>query len=106
MNIKLSIDRAANSAYIQMQDTQVAVSEPVGEDIVLDLGAYREVVGIEFLDLKAEIPFSYLIEKFHFRAEMVESLRRVCPSISGFMSDISSQSSDLDDSRVASSVSA
>ena len=106
MNIKLSIDRAANSAYIQMLDGEITVSKPIGEDIVLDLDQFRQVVGIEFLDLQAEIPFSHLIDKFHFRPETVEALRRVCPSISGFMSDFTSQASDGDNSRIGDSVSA
>ena len=106
MNIKLTIDRAANSAYIQMQESEIFTSKPIGEDIVLDLDEFGQVVGIEFLDLKAEIPFSYLIDKFHFRAELVDALRRVCPSISGFMSEFSTQATDNHDSRIDNSISA
>ena len=102
MNIELTIDKAANSAYIRLLSSPVKTSKDISDDIIIDLDNMNVVVGIEILDLEAEIPFSDLITEFHVHSETVELLRRLRPSISGFMSGFSNDGTSSDGARVGS----
>jgi uncharacterized protein YuzE len=102
MRIEISIDSAANSAYIRLQDKPVATSKIVNDDVVIDLDDMNIAVGIEVLDLEAELPFTELTSKFHVHSDTVELLRKLRPSISGFMSGYSSEASNQMRNRVGS----
>lgn len=101
MSIELTIDMSARVAYIRLVVGSIAMSKAINEDIVVDLDEYDRVLGIEILDLGAEIPFSELIANHHVPSETVELLRRLRPSISGFMSSFSSDRENLSGSRVS-----
>ncbi|MEI9906670.1 MAG: DUF2283 domain-containing protein [Actinomycetota bacterium] len=103
MSIELSIDQSANSAYIRLLNEVVKYSRTIGDDIVIDLNSMNIVIGIEILDLEAEIPFTELTTEFHVHSNTVELLRKLRPSISGFMSMFSSDVTDQASSRVGSS---
>jgi hypothetical protein len=46
------------------------------------------VVGIEVLDLAAELPFHALVIEYHVDSRQVELLRLLRPSISGFVARV------------------
>ena len=100
MNIELTIDEAANSAYIRLLSSPVKTSKAVNDDVVIDLNEMNLVVGIEILDLEAEIPFTQLTTEFHVHSQTVELLRRLRPSISGFMSGFSNDGTQTSGARV------
>lgn len=98
-SIRVEVDHNADAAYIALLDSPVVETVEIAEHVVIDLDEYRMVVGIEVLKLTAKIPFDELNSKFHVRSELVEMLRRIQPSISGFLSvtlgtDSSIRSSD------------
>lgn len=84
--IRVEVDHGADAAYIALSDQPVVETVEIAEHVVVDLDEYRMVVGIEVLRLAAEIPFRELDTRFHVRSELVELLRTVQPSISGFLS--------------------
>jgi uncharacterized protein YuzE len=100
MNIELTIDESANSAYIRLLSSPVKISKTINDDVIIDLNEMDVVVGIEILDLEAEIPFTELITEFHVHSQTVELLRRLRPSISGFMSGFSNDGTQTSGARV------
>ena len=100
MNIELTIDQSANSAYIRLLNKPIKASKVVNDDIIIDLDDMNLVIGIEILDLEAEIPFAELVKDFHVHSSTVELLRKLRPSISGFMSGFSSEGRAIQGARV------
>lgn len=100
MNIELTIDQSANSAYIRLLNAPVKASKVINDDIVIDLDEMNLVIGIEILNLDAEIPFTVLVSDFHVHSTTVELLRRLRPSISGFISGFSSEGMIIQGARV------
>lgn len=88
MSIKITIDPMVDAAYIRLSDEEVTSTRAVTEDVNIDLDRFRCVVGIEVLTLDAEIPFSDLITKYHVVSDVVESLRLIRPSVSGFVTNV------------------
>ena len=103
MSIELTIDQFANSAYIRLLNKQVKVSKMIKDDIVIDLDEMNLVIGIEILDLEAEIPFTELVSEYHVHSTTVDLLRKLRPSISGFISGFSSEGRTLQGARVGAS---
>ncbi|MHA7240011.1 DUF2283 domain-containing protein [Arthrobacter sp. TMS1-12-1] len=93
--IRVEVDHDADAAYIALSDGVVANTVEIAEHIMLDLDEYRVVVGIEVIRLAAQIPFSQLSTEYHVRSEVLEELRRIQPSISGFLSVTSGTDSTL-----------
>lgn len=85
-SINVEIDHDADAAYIRLSDESVARSVDVGDDVVVDLDEMNVVVGIEMLDLDADIPYSTLVTDYHVHSDVTDLLRRLRPSISGFLS--------------------
>lgn len=84
-NIQLTVDALAAAAYVKLSSGKVASSVPYGEAFVVDLDEHGVAVGIEFLDLDAEIPFRELTDKYHVHSDHIETLRHLRPSIRGFL---------------------
>jgi uncharacterized protein YuzE len=85
-SITVEIDHMADAAYVRLSAGAVERSVPVGDEVVVDLDDMGVVVGIEMLALDAEIPYSVLVTDFHVHSEVAELLRRLRPSITGFLS--------------------
>ncbi|MCW2738858.1 DUF2283 domain-containing protein [Nocardioides sp.] len=85
-SIGVEIDHDADAAYIRLSAEPVVRSVAVGEEVVVDLDAMSVVVGIEMLSLDADIPYSVLVKDYHVRSEVTALLRRLRPSISGYLS--------------------
>ncbi len=81
--IVVEIDHSNDAAYIRFTDKSVASTVEVNQCINIDLDEHRMVVGIEVLELAAELPFQMLIEHYHVPSDQVELLRRLRPSVSG-----------------------
>lgn len=100
-NITVQVDRDADAAYIQLFDGAVVRSVAVGDDVVVDLDEMNVVVGVEMLHLNAEIPYSELVSQYHVHSDVTELLRRLRPSISGFLGMHSMGEGSYSGSRVA-----
>jgi uncharacterized protein YuzE len=79
--IKVEIDLEADLAYVRFTDQPVARTVEVDEAIQIDMDQYNVAVGIEILDLDADIPFQQLVSEFHVRPEHVEILRMLRPNM-------------------------
>ncbi len=81
----VSIDVEANAAYVGMSDREVRQTREASDEILVDLDQYDVVVGIEFLRIDAEIPFSRLVDEFHVHSDDIEQLHRLRPSVAASM---------------------
>ena len=84
-NIQLTVDALAEAAYAKLTTNEIVTSTPHGEAFVIDLDKHGVAVGIEFLDLDADIPFSELTSQYHVHSAHIEALRQLRPSIRGFL---------------------
>ncbi|OBI23829.1 hypothetical protein A5711_10025 [Mycobacterium sp. E2238] len=64
--ITLSVDTSVGAAYIRLTDEPIAETVEETSDIQVDIDATGAVVGIEVLNLSADLPVESLSEKFHF----------------------------------------
>ena len=81
----VEVDQTAGAAYVRFNGNPVASTVEHGGAINLDLDEYGMVVGIEVMDLAADLPFQALITDYHVESGKVELLRLLRPSISGFI---------------------
>jgi len=63
--LKVSIDRLADCAYVSLSEADVARTEKVNDLVNADLDANGHVVGLELLALGAPVPLSDIADKFH-----------------------------------------
>lgn len=63
-NLSVSVDLAADAAYVALSDATVARTDEAGEGIMIDYDADGRPVGVEILSVKSRIgknePNSYL----------------------------------------------
>ncbi|VBA61222.1 DUF2283 domain-containing protein [Mycobacterium attenuatum] len=64
--ITLSVDTSVGAAYIQLTNEPVAETIEETPDIQVDVDATGVVVGIEVLNLAADLPIESLSEKYRF----------------------------------------
>ena len=83
--ITVRVDHDADAAYIRLSDEPVRRTVEVTPEVMVDLDEMNVAVGVEVLRLEAEIPYSQLTTDFHVRSEVVETLRRIRPSVSSFL---------------------
>ena len=86
MDPSLTVDFAADAAYLLLSDHEIARTCEVAPGVLVDLDGYGIVTGVEVIDLDAVIPYSELIDKFHVRADQLVTLDSVRPSVSSFVS--------------------
>lgn len=84
-SIQLTVDRAAQAAYITLLSDAVAVTEQVCDAVLVDLNDLGVVVGVEFLALDAEIPLAKLHTDYHVHSDTIAALRAIQPSVAGFL---------------------
>lgn len=85
-SINVSVDMTDDCAYIRLSSNPIRRSISVTDAVVVDVDEFHMVVGIEVLELGAELPFADLVERFHVHSDVVEILRKIRPSVSGFLS--------------------
>ena len=73
--VVLEVDAVAEAAYVRFSESDVARTVAFNDEINIDLDAFGVVVGIEVLDLAAEIPFTALVTDFHVESQKVDLLR-------------------------------
>lgn len=82
--IRVHIDEAADAAYIELSKNKVVRTVEVTESILLDLDEFNIAVGVEVLELTAEIPFVRLNTEYHVHSDVVDLLRMIYPNVKGF----------------------
>lgn len=86
--LSIQVDQIADVAYVRFSNDQVRSTIAHDDSINIDLNEYRMVVGIEVLTLDAPLPFGDLVSRYHVDSSLVERLRAVQPSISGYVSQL------------------
>ena len=81
----LSVDHDAEVADIRLSDNRVEQTQEVNDAVMVDLDDMGVVVGIDILDLAAEIPYDRLVSEYHVYSDVVEALKLIQPSIQGFL---------------------
>jgi uncharacterized protein YuzE len=84
----LEVDRLAEAAYVRFSDSEVASTVAFNDEINIDLDAYDVVVGIEVLQMSAEIPFTALTTEFHVESQKINLLRALRPNVTEFVSGL------------------
>jgi uncharacterized protein YuzE len=85
MTATLTVDFAADAAYLALPDHEVVETCEVSPGVLVDLDDLRMVVGVEVLALDAFIPRERLITDYHMRSEDVSILDQVRPSVTTFV---------------------
>lgn len=83
--IKLTVDHEAEAAYIRLSAAPVARTVEINDSILVDLDDMGVAVGIEILSLDADIPFTEITKQCHMHSDVIDSVRTIQPSISGFV---------------------
>ena len=65
----ITVDPAVGACYISLSDRPVASTEEFSDDILVDLDESGVAVGIEVLDLGAELPLTDLRQQLHIRKD-------------------------------------
>jgi uncharacterized protein YuzE len=84
----LEVDHTARAAYVRFSAGPIVRTVEHGDSINIDLDRFGVVVGIEVLDLAAELPFQVLVTQYHVDSRQVDLLRLLRPSISGFVARV------------------
>jgi uncharacterized protein YuzE len=85
MGAVLSVDYAADAAYLRLSDGEVRETCEVSPGVLVDLDEMRVVVGVEVLTLDTYIPRDQLIRDYHLRSEDLEIFELVRPSVMSFV---------------------
>jgi uncharacterized protein YuzE len=85
MSATLVVDHGADAAYLQLGQEEIIETCEVSPGVLVDLNDMRIVVGVEVLTLDAYIPREKLIRDFHMRAEDLEVLDSIRPSVTTFV---------------------
>jgi uncharacterized protein YuzE len=82
---EVTIDEAAQVAYILIRDAEVAHTRPFDDEemIILDLDADHALIGIEVLGLNTVIPIDELAFAYHFPEPLKATLRSIQETIAG-----------------------
>lgn len=95
-SIKLTVDQTNGLAYITLSDAAVHHTIEHSDTVLVDVDEHRVAVGIELLDLDAEIPFDELTKSYHVQSDRVDLLRRIQPSINKFMVSMKEQTNAVE----------
>lgn len=94
--VSIEVDHAANAAYMQLSDQEVARTVEVSETIWVDLDRFDMVVGIEILSLrKPQIPLTDLSSDYHIPSRALEVVRKNLSRIMTFVSSSSAVSTSF-----------
>jgi uncharacterized protein YuzE len=85
MSATLTVDFAADAAYLALSRHDVVETCEVAPGVLVDLDDMLVVVGVEVLALDAFIPRDRLIADYHMRSEDVSILDQVRPSVTTFV---------------------
>lgn len=88
--IRVEIDSVVSAAYITLSTNPVAETREVTDSVLVDLDDHGVAVGIEVLDLTAEMPYEQLCTYYHVHSDVVEVLRTIRPSVNGWFVSLTS----------------
>ena len=77
----ITIDPAVGARYISLSDRPVASTEEFSDNILVDLDEFGVVIGIEVLDLDAELPLTDLCRQLHIHKDDEPHLARLLPTL-------------------------
>jgi len=83
--LTIEVDNVAEAAYVRMSSEPVVRTVEHDDAINIDLDRFGVVVGIEVLQLSAQMPFGDLVSRYHVDSAVVELLKQLQPSINGFV---------------------
>lgn len=86
MTISIVVDRGADAAYIRFARDPIVLAPEVN----LDTNRSGVVVGIEVLTLAAQIPYDAHVADHHVEPVVVDGLRRICPGVGNFVTNVQS----------------
>lgn len=81
MSVKVTVDNTVDAAYIELSNETVVRTVKLESAIMVDLDAMNVVVGIEVLNVDAELPLQRLKDEFHVHSNVVDLLERLRPSL-------------------------
>jgi uncharacterized protein YuzE len=81
MSVKVTVDNTVDAAYIELSDNAVTRTVKLESAIAVDLDAMNVVVGIEVLNIDAELPLQRLKDEFHVHSNVVDLLEQLRPSL-------------------------
>jgi uncharacterized protein YuzE len=91
--ITLSVDTSVGAAYIQLSDEPIVETVEVTPAVQVDVDATGTVVGVELLNLAADLPVEVLNRSFQFPTPVdAQMLLYIRPSIGAGVSYASSGS--------------
>jgi hypothetical protein len=82
--IEVQIDLEARAAYVALSANEVARTVEVAPNVLVDLDNLEIAVGIEVLQLDAEIPHEELRSRFHVHSDVIHALDNIRPSVGKF----------------------
>lgn len=79
--MKIEFDPEVDAAYLRLSDADVVDSEEISADIVYDFDADEQVVGIELLRIKANLPDFAVVplpfQKLEQQVEFISFLEKI-----------------------------
>lgn len=90
--VVVTIDGAADAAYVRLSDHPVDHTDEVTDEVLVDVDELGVTVGIEVLRLDAEIPFTELTDRYHLHSRVIAVMRAIRPSVGGFVGHIATGS--------------
>jgi uncharacterized protein YuzE len=76
----VTVDLEANAAYLYLLDADIVRTEFVSDVVNVDIDDHGSVVGVELLDLEAELPYDLLREGFNLTSEDLSPLEEALAS--------------------------
>ena len=80
----ITVDPAVGTCHISLSDRPVASTEEFSDDVLVDLDEFGVVIGIEVLDLDAELPLTDLCRRLHIHKDDEPHLARLLPTLRGY----------------------
>jgi uncharacterized protein YuzE len=89
--ISLEVDAALNAAYLRFTDDPIDSTVEVTADVQVDVDPTGAIVGVEILDLAAEISARVIGAQFSLRQDQEAAIRQARSALSAFATTTSSQ---------------
>jgi len=77
----ITVDTSVGACYIALSDCPVTRTEEFSDDVLVDLNEYGVAVGIEILDLTAQLPLTDLCRQLHIHSSDEPYLVKLLPNL-------------------------
>jgi len=85
MSATLTVDYAADVAYLRLSNNPVTRTCEVEPGVLVDLDEFGMVVGVEVLELDVVIPRTKLVTDYHVHHEQVDIFDQIRPNVTTFV---------------------